>query len=94
MLIAYGGMMKLLKKSFKHYNLIKYIMSKSYGVGRLGNQIIRNLAVSLIAEKHNLKVNYYNEDLIIKLGIILIILEVTHMQIQDLMALEQQIIVA
>ena len=37
--------------------------------GRLGNQIIRNLAVSLIAEKHNLNVNYYNKDLISKLGI-------------------------
>lgn len=38
-------------------------------LGRLGNQIIRNLAVSLLAEKHNLKVNYYNNDLIYKLGI-------------------------
>ena len=37
--------------------------------GRLGNQIIRNLAVSLIAEKYNLNVNYYNRDLINKLGI-------------------------
>lgn len=37
--------------------------------GRLGNQIIRNLAVSLLAEKYNLKVNYYNNDLINKLGI-------------------------
>jgi hypothetical protein len=37
--------------------------------GRLGNQIIRNLAVSLLAEKHNLKVNYINKDLINKLGI-------------------------
>lgn len=37
--------------------------------GRLGNQIIRNLAVSLLAEKHNLIVNYYNKDLINKLGI-------------------------
>ena len=37
--------------------------------GRLGNQIIRNLAVSLIAEKHNLKVDYFNKDLIKKLGI-------------------------
>ena len=37
--------------------------------GRLGNQIIRNLAVSLLAEKHNLKVEYYNKDLIEKLGI-------------------------
>lgn len=37
--------------------------------GRLGNQIIRNLAVSLIAEKYNLKVDYFNKDLIEKLGI-------------------------
>lgn len=37
--------------------------------GRLGNQIIRNLAVSLLAEKHNLKVNYCSKDLIARLGI-------------------------
>ena len=37
--------------------------------GRLGNQIIRNLAVSLLAEKHNLKVNYCNNDIIEQLGI-------------------------
>jgi hypothetical protein len=37
--------------------------------GRLGNQIIRNIAVSLIAEKYNLNVNYYNKELIDKLGI-------------------------
>ena len=37
--------------------------------GRLGNQIIRNLAVSLLSKKHNLKVEYYNKDLINKLGI-------------------------
>lgn len=37
--------------------------------GRLGNQIIRNLAVSLIAEKNNLKVEYYNFNLISQLGI-------------------------
>lgn len=41
--------------------------------GRLGNQIIRNLAVSLLAKKHNLKVEYYNKDLINKLGIELFI---------------------
>ena len=35
--------------------------------GRLGNQIIRNLAVSIIAEKHNLYVNYCNYDLITKI---------------------------
>ena len=39
--------------------------------GRLGNQIIRNLAVSLLAEKHNLKVDYYNKALIESLGIVL-----------------------
>ena len=44
-------------------------MTTTIQVGRLGNQIIRNLAVSLIAEKHNLKVNYCNENLINKLGI-------------------------
>ena len=44
-------------------------MSKSYGVGRLGNQIIRNLAVSIIASKYNLTVDYINKDLINKLGI-------------------------
>jgi hypothetical protein len=37
--------------------------------GRLGNQMIRNLAVSLIAEKHNLKVNYCNKELIERLGL-------------------------
>jgi hypothetical protein len=52
--------------------------------GRFGNQIIRNLAVSLIAEKHNLKVNYYNEDLIIKLGINLISGSNTYTSIQNL----------
>lgn len=41
--------------------------------GRLGNQIIRNLAVSIIAEKHNLYVNYCNYDLIQSLGINLFI---------------------
>lgn len=44
-------------------------MTTTVNNGRLGNQIIRNLAVSLIAKKHNLKVNYCNEDLIGKLGI-------------------------
>lgn len=37
--------------------------------GRLGNQIIRNLVVSFIAEKHNLHVTYANFDLIRDLGI-------------------------
>jgi hypothetical protein len=47
-------------------------MTTTSNFGRLGNQIIRNLAVSLIAEKNDLKVNYYNKDLINKLGIDLI----------------------
>jgi hypothetical protein len=37
--------------------------------GRLGNQIIRNVAVSLIAMKHDLKVKYCNKELIQRLGI-------------------------
>ncbi len=37
--------------------------------GRLGNQIIRNLAVSFIAERYNLTVDYYNKELINQLGI-------------------------
>lgn len=36
--------------------------------GRLCNQIIRNLAVSLVAEKHDLYVTYANYDKITKLG--------------------------
>lgn len=44
-------------------------MSVSKGKGRLGNQIIRNIAVSLIAEKHNLFVTYSHYELIQKLGI-------------------------
>jgi hypothetical protein len=37
--------------------------------GRLGNRIIRNLAVSLLAKKYNLQVNYCDKELINKLGI-------------------------
>jgi len=37
--------------------------------GRLGNQIIRNLAVSIIAEKYNLNVNYSKKHDFIQLGI-------------------------
>jgi hypothetical protein len=37
--------------------------------GRLGNQLIRNLAVSLVAKKHNLRVRYCNKHLFNKLGI-------------------------
>ena len=43
-------------------------------IGRLGNQIIRNLAVSLIAEKHDLFVDYKNNyEIIQQLGIELFI---------------------
>ena len=38
-------------------------------LGRLGNQFIRNLAVSLIAEKHDLHVLYCNNHLFERLGI-------------------------
>ena len=44
-------------------------MSYTNWNGRLGNRIIRNLSVSLVAKKHNLKVQYYDNDLINKLGI-------------------------
>jgi hypothetical protein len=37
--------------------------------GRLGNQIFRNLAVSIIAKKHDLLVNYISYDIIKQLGI-------------------------
>ena len=37
--------------------------------GRLGNQIIRNIAVSLIAEKHNIYTTYSSHDLITQIGI-------------------------
>jgi len=54
--------------------------------GRLGNQIIRNVAVSLLAEKHNLKVDYYIEDkdLINKLGIELFSGSISYKHIQYL----------
>jgi hypothetical protein len=50
----------------------------------LGNQIIRNLAVSLLAEKYNLQVNYSNENLIKKLGIELFSGSNSYNSIQDL----------
>jgi hypothetical protein len=59
-------------------------MTSTGNKGRLGNQIIRNLAVSLIAEKHNLAVNYYNYDLIKKIGIELFSGSNTHTSIQQL----------
>ena len=43
--------------------------STQKGLGRLGNQIIRNLAVSMLAKKHNLYVDYSYKDLINQLGI-------------------------
>jgi hypothetical protein len=48
-------------------------MSLTVPNGRLGNQIIRNLAVSLIAKKHNLFIEYCNYELIANLGIELFI---------------------
>lgn len=48
-------------------------MSKTIENGRLGNQVFRNIAVSMIAEKHNLHVDYCNFDKINnKLGIKLV----------------------
>jgi hypothetical protein len=44
-------------------------MTTVTSLGRLGNNIIRNLAVSLIAQKYDLRVKYYNKDLTEKLGI-------------------------
>lgn len=48
-------------------NIIK--MTTCYGPGRLGNQIIRNLAISFVAEKHDLYVTYGYIDKIEDLGI-------------------------
>jgi hypothetical protein len=44
-------------------------MTTTLPCGRLGNQIIRNIAVSLVAKKHNLHVSYSSHDLINQLGI-------------------------
>jgi hypothetical protein len=44
-------------------------MSKSHGGGRLGNQLIRNLACSILSEKFNLYIEYSSHDIIRKLGI-------------------------
>ena len=61
-------------------------MSKSNGGGRLGNQIIRNLAV-IIASKFDLSVDYSSKDLINKLGIDLYngsnVYEITHYLNED-----------
>lgn len=50
-----------------HYML--YMTSTTLLNGRLGNQILRNLAVSFIAEKNDLKCNYASRNLIEELGI-------------------------
>lgn len=52
--------------------------------GRLGNQLIRNLALSLIAEKNNLKVNYHNRALIESLGIPLFSGDLEYAETQEL----------
>ena len=44
-------------------------MSRTMACGRLGNQIIRNIAVSLLAEKSDLHVSYSSHELISQLGI-------------------------
>jgi hypothetical protein len=44
-------------------------MTKTLTCGRLGNQIIRNIAVSLLAKKNNLHVTYSSHELISQLGI-------------------------
>lgn len=47
------------------------IMSKTIPYGRLGNQVIRNLAASFICSKNDLYIEYSSYDIIKKLGIIL-----------------------
>jgi len=59
-------------------------MTSTWDIGRLGNQIIRNLAVSLLAKKHDLKVDYWNRDLISRLGIELFSGNSTHSYMQIL----------
>tara|TARA_Y200000002_G_C22470633_1_gene574427 strand:+ start:28 stop:780 length:753 start_codon:yes stop_codon:yes gene_type:complete len=44
-------------------------MSKVNGEGRLGNIIIRNLAGTIIAKKHNLQITYQQYDFINQIGI-------------------------
>ena len=64
--------MDVFLKNTLQIKIIKYFyytMTTTTENGRLGNQIIRNLAVSLIAEKFKLKVNYCNKSLISMLGI-------------------------
>ena len=44
-------------------------MTEIIANGRLGNQLFRNVAVSLIAEKHDLQVKYFNSEIMNRLGI-------------------------
>lgn len=44
-------------------------MTETTANGRLGNQIFRNIAVSLVAEKHDLEVKYCNYESITALGV-------------------------
>ncbi len=44
-------------------------MSQVTGMGRLGNQIFRNIAASMIAKKHNLKITYQSYNLMSEIGI-------------------------
>jgi len=53
-------------------------MTHTLPIGRLGNQIIRNLAVSIIAKKNNLAVNYCSRKKIETLGIFLFSGEYTY----------------
>lgn len=47
---------------------IKIIMSRTRRKGRLGNTIVRNLAVSKFAEKFDLYVSYYNKEIVESIG--------------------------
>jgi hypothetical protein len=44
-------------------------MSQVNGGGRLGNSIFRNIAASIIAKKHNLKITYQRYHLMSEIGI-------------------------
>jgi hypothetical protein len=55
------------------YLLYLFLVSffKGEGEGRLGNKIIRNIAISFIASKHNIKVKYDSKQECDKLGLLL-----------------------
>lgn len=59
-------------------------MTETLVNGRLGNQIFRNIAVSLVAEKHDLQVKYCNYDSISRLGIELFSGNMVHSTTQTL----------